>query len=441
MKLRLQIHIAAFGLFTILGLIGSLVARYLEREAVRQAFADTSRTAAIAVAEFVEPGDIAAARAHPALDNTRLGLAWGRLRRWAIVRRFFLLDPATGRRIADTSPTSPVPAPADLAGLGADEVRILALRHSSDGHEIQTLLTPAAGGAAVVGVEVFADDYLAKLGAIRRDGIIDAVAASAFGLLMGALIGLLVSRPIRRIDRALEKIGQPEFASIRTTSPVGEIADLGNTLGIMHQVLGETVTKGRLSLLESDYYRSEAGFAEVYRRELDPPGLRRGAGAELVWMPVGAPSPAAIAGLLDLGGGRGAAYAGLAGAGSELVSTVRARAATTFLADRLRSRPLAAAAEETQALFGLSELAAARWDGEAIEFWRSRPGPAAAGAPSAWKSGSPVDLGCVGPSNRDRVAVYLATFADRVGAQTPEELAPLLDPAEPGVVALLRRRA
>jgi hypothetical protein len=256
------------------------------------------------------------------------------------------------------------------------------------------------------------------------------------------VISLLVGRPIRRIDHALEKIGQPEFASIRITSPVGEIDDLGNTLGVMHQVLGETIAKGRLSLLESDYYSSEAGFAEVYRRQLKPPGLRRGAGAEIVWMPVGVPPPPAIAGLLELSEGSGFAFAGVAGAGGELVSAVRVRAAIAFLADRLRHRPLAAAADETQALFRLAELSVSRWEGDAIEFWRSRPDPAAAAvAAAAWRSGAPIDLGCLGPSNRERVAVYLGTFADRVGAQTLEELAPLLDAGEPGVVLLLKRLA
>lgn len=439
MTLRLQIILLVGLLFLCVAAAAGIGAGWIERATVRNAFNDDARSLAIAMSEMIEPADLSQVRQSGGLGKTRLGVVWSRLQRWGIVKRLFLIDPADGRVLADTaSGGEPLPVGATHP-LGPGEVRTLDLRFTSDGHALQPLVAAVTRGGEIVGVEISADDLLANLASIRRDGAIDVGLALVLGLIAAAGVGAFATRPVRRLGSAVAKIGTPDFAAGDTESAVAEVADLGNTLSVMHGVLDEVVEKGRLSLTESDYYRSEADLAAVFRGELLPPGTWTGGGAEAVWLPVGSPQPPAFAGALALGPASGAAFAGLAPAKGPLASAVRARAAGRFLADALARRPLAEAGAETRALFGLVELQLVAWRGDALEVWRG--GDAALPAPTVpagWSGGAPLALACLGPVNRTRLELYLA-HSSLVAKQLLAELPPLLDPAEAGIVLLLRR--
>jgi hypothetical protein len=291
-------------------------------------------------------------------------------------------------------------------------------------------------------VEISADAYLRERASIRHDMEVDALLAVVVGLAVAAVLGWLIRRPILRLGEAVDKIGAPAFSHDETGSVIREVAELGNTFGVMHSVLGETVEKGRRTLVERDTYRSEGGLAAVYRRALQPPAAWSGAGAEAAWLSVGAPSPPAFAGALALGPSGGAAFAGVDGSAGELGPTVRARAASSFLADALVRQPLAAAAAETQSLFRLKQLTVVRWQDSQLEWWRG--GSEASGAATdaaAWSAGAPVALACLGGVNQDRLGLYLANFSSHPAARLLDELPPLLDADEPGVVLVLRRLA
>jgi HAMP domain-containing protein len=441
MTIRWQIICFITLLFLGVGIIGGAGARWLETEVVRHAFDDSAHALAVSVAEFIEPADIAALEGGAPLAKTRLGTVWSRLERWAIVKRLFLVDRSSGRVLADTAPAgTPLPDSAALQGLASEEVRSLPLRVTDDGHSLLPLVALAANGTAVVGVETSADDYLQQRAAIAFDVKVDAVMAVLVGLVVAAGLSWLVSRPILRLGNSVDQVGATAFSDEVADSVIREVADLGNTFGVMHSVLGEAMGKGRRVLLESDLYRSESSLAAAYRRELQPPAAWSGAGAQAAWLSTGAPPPAVLAGAITLGAASGAAFAGAAASVGELASAVHARAAAAYLADALARQPLAAAAAETQSLFGLGQLIAVRWTGDTLECWRGGGDPSGPGPdPAAWVAGDPVALACLGAINRNRLELYLTTFPTHAADRLLVELPPLLDAAEPGVVLVLRR--
>ena len=259
------------------------------------------------------------------------------------------------------------------------------------------------------------------------------------GLLVAAILSRLISRPVGRLEGVVEKIGAPAFAAEDAQSVIREVADLVNTFGVMHSVLGKTGERARRALVESDFYRTDAGLAGVYRRELQPAQAWTGAGAEAAWLTVGSPPPAALAGAAILGPASGAAFSGIAGSGSEIEAAVRGRAAAAFLADALARKSLGLAAAETEALFGLSELVVVRWTAEKLDYWRSGGGAGAAPDPAAWDARTPIALACLGPVNRHRLGLYLAHFPAHAAQNMVAELPPLLAASEPGIVLVLRR--
>ena len=439
MTIRLQIFLFVALLFAALGAISGAVAWRLETNAIRRALDNNAEAAAVTMAEFVDPADVAAMKAGTPLTQTRLGPVWVRLQRWSVVRRFYLLEPGSGHLLDDTAPGSPLPAPAEVKDLGPGEVRPLAQRVTPSGQNRLPLAALAAHGTAVVVVEISIDDYLQARADIFSHVKADVILAALVGLVVAGVLSRLVSRPIRRLGDVVEKIGTPAFSAEEADSVIREVADLGNTFGVMHSVLGKTGERARRALVESDFYRTDVGLAAVFRRELQPPKAWAGAGAEAAWLTVGAPPPSALAGTTILGPTSGAAFAGLSGSGSDLGASVRARVAASFLADALHRKPLGSAATEAEALFGLSNLVAVRWEGEKLEHWRSGGGVGAAPDAAAWAAGRPVAVACLGPVNWQRLELYLANFPGHAAERVLVELPPLLAANELGVILVLRR--
>lgn len=440
MTIRLQIFLFVALLFAALGAVSGAVAWQLETGAIRRALDSEAQATAVTMAELIDPADVKALKAGTPLTQTHLGAVWVRLQRWSVIRRFYLLEPGSGLLLDDTAPGQPLPAPAAVKDLGADEIRPLAAVVTASGQNRLPLAELTANGAAILVVEISIDDYIRQRADILAHVKLDAILAALVGLLVAAILSRLISRPINRLEGVVETIGAPNFSAEEAESVIQEVADLGNTFGVMHSVLGKTGERARRALVESDFYRTDAGLAGVYRRELQPARAWSGAGAEAAWLTVGSPPPAALAGATILGPASGAAFSGIAGSGSEIEAAVRGRAAAAFLADALARKSLGLAAAETEALFGLSELVVVRWTAEKLDYWRSGGGVGAAPDPAAWAARAPIALSCLGPSNRHRLDLYLANFPGHGAEQLLAELPPLLAATEPGIVLVLRRR-
>jgi len=439
MTIRLQIFLFVALLFAALGAVSSAVAWRLETNVIHRSLVLEAQAAAVTMAELVDPADVKAMKGGTPLTQTHLGKVWVRLQRWSVIRRFYLLEPGSALLLDDTAPGSPVPAPAEIKDFGAAEVRPFAARVTSTGQNRLPLAALTANGTAILVVEISIDDYLQQRAEILSHVKLDALLAVLVGLAVAWILSHLISQPVQRLTLVVDKIGAPSFSADEAESVVREVADLGNAFGVMHSVLGKTGEKARRSLIESDFYRTDVGLAAVYRRELLPPKAWSGAGAEAAWLTVGSPPPAALAGAAALGATSGAAFAGIAGSGSEIEAAVRARAAAAFLADALLRKSLGLAAAEAEALFGLSDLVVVRWAGEVLECWRSGGGIGAPPDPAAWTAGAPVALACLGAVNRHRFDLYVANYSTHAAERLLSELPPLLSAAEPGVVLLLRR--
>lgn len=437
MTARRQIFLLVVLLFVGCGALGAAIAWRLQTGALERGFQDKTRTMGAALGEFIEPGDVAALAAGRRLGATRLAAVMRRMDRWSILKRLALLDAGSGRLLADTAPgAGALPAPAEWRGLGPDEVRLLPLRPSPSGDEIQPFVALAAGGAAVVEGELSAGGYLRARRSILDGAIGDAAVATLIGLAVAGGIAAFVGRQIRRVRLAVETVGSPAFAPDRSESLVQEVADLDNTVGVMHGVLADTVAKTRSLLVESERYRSERGLARALQDELGEAPVLEGGGAEAAWFSVGTAAPASFAGLVARGPSQGAAFVGIAGSAEQVDPVLRARAASAYLRDALAREPLEAAAASACALFGLSRLAAAAWDRDGLRRWTSE----GAAPPAPWP-GATVALDCLGPVNRERMAAYLANFPTRPAAAANGELPALMDPAETGAALVLSPKA
>ncbi len=440
MTIRRQIFLFVLPLFVGFAAIGSVGSWWLETTDARLAFNDEARSLAIAIAEFIEPDDVAAVRAGTPPIKTRLGPIISRLQRWGIVKRLYLLEPATGKVLADTAPAgTPAASLADIQGLGPTEVRALPWRDIEGGSTWAPLVTRTERAPGILGVELSANGYIDNRDGIVVDVVRDGLLVGLFGLAVAAILGALLRRQVRQLQRSAETIGGAAFVDAPADAMVREVADLGNTFGVMHSVHEETVDRTRRSLAEGDYYRGERALTDAFQRELQPKSAWTGGAAAAAWLPVGEPPPAALAGALATGPADGTAFVGTAGGTGDLVAVLRARAAAAFLADALVRLPMSEAATEAAALFGLDRLIVVQWRGDRLARWSSNPDDGHELDATRWATGASVPLACLGPVNRERLDLYLANFPAHPVAALLEDLPPLLDAREPGVVLVLRR--
>lgn len=442
MTVRTQIFLVVAPLFFACGVVGAAVSWRLQTASQNRAFEEEVRGFGIALAEFTEPADVAALRQHEGGAANRLKAVTERLNRWNLIKRLVILEARSGIRLADTAPDDgPPPAPADWRGLTPGELRLLPIRRSASGEWRQPFLSLGAGGMAIVGGEISAEQHLAARSAILRDASIDAGVAALIGLGVGLGVASFVSRQIRRLRLPVETIGTPAFPTTDVDSVVEEVADLRTTMEVMHGVLVNTVQKTRSLLLEGERYRNEQSLAAAFQTAFLPPATLAVSGAECAWFAVGEDAPAPFAGMISASATAGAAFVGMAGSAGRLESVVRARAAAAYLRDTLSRQPLDRACADACRLFGLGRLAAATWAGERLSGWSSeRAAPDRTGAPLEWAPGHPVVLCGLGPINRERVRVYLANFPSHAPARIAAEVPVLLDRAEPGAALVLLRR-
>ncbi len=439
MTIRRQIFLSVLPLFVGFGALGSAMSWWLQTTGARSAFHEEARSLAIAIAEFLEPADLATLRAGPPMPQTRLGQINGRLERWGIARRIYLLNPETAAVLVDTAPTGTgTPGANDLRGLAAAEVRRLPWRRLDDQTSRLPVITRAVDGTVVLGVEISADSFLANQRHILSEAIKDGVIVVLLGVAISIALSAFLGRNVRQLQLAAKTIGSPSFSTASSGAIIYEVADLGNTFSVMHSVHGATVERTYRSLAESDFYRAEQDLTQAFQAEFQPKSAWHAGHADVAWLGVGNPPPAYLAGAVTFGSAAGAAFAGVAGTATDLNAALRARAATAYLADTLRHRAAADVAAATMTMFGLTQLKVVTWQGTNLTRWSSATEAAPEADAGAWPAGRAVSLSCLGPVNTGRLALYLARVPDARLATLLDDLPPLLDVAESGVVLVLR---
>jgi len=440
MTIRRQILFFILPLFLGFGILFGAFACWLKLTEARDAFTEGSTALALTAAEFIEPADLAALRAGTPLQRTRLGPVLVRLERWALVRRFYLVDAASGKVLVDIAPAgTPVATAAEIAAVKPGEVELLPLRITAEGQSWQPALALTAARGAILGIETSAEDYLESRREIYRSAVSYGIRAFIVGLALAWSIGTILGRQMRRLQLTAEAIGARAFAATGVSDRVSEVADLASTFGVMHSVNEETVDRARRSLADTDYYRGERALTEAFHEAFSARASWSGATIDAAWQPVGVPPPAALAGAVATGQNSGVAFAGIAGPAGDLASALRARTASRYLAEGFALRPTATAvvAAEALALFALNRLELVVWTPAGLTRWNAAHAPA---APVAW-DGKPVALACLDPVNAERLDLYLVTFPNRPVSAALDDLPALLDAQEPGVALVLRRAA
>ena len=103
---------------------------------------------------------------------------------------------------------------------------------------------------------------------------------------------------------------------------------------------------------------------------------------------------------------------------------------------RLAAQPVASAARETVALFGLTQLSLLIWNASGFSRWSKETDLGSALEP--WTD-APVVLSALGPVNTQRLALFLANFPARPSAALLEDFPLMAETQEPGAVLVLRR--
>ncbi len=438
MTILRQILLFVLPLFVVVGGLSSIFSAWLGLSVAHNSHVDGSEAIAISTAEWINPDDLSALRSGTPLAQTRLGPITDRLLRWGHVRRFTLLDPVTAIPLADTATNGPpVATAADLKELKPGAVLALKVRSSADGSaQLEPYLTFVGDRRAVLAVEVSADDYLATRHRILRAALVYTLLVTTIGAVLAYLLGRTLSRHVGLLRDSVATIGKPAFAKTPLAGGVSEIADLASTFAVIHNVHTETADRNQRSLADASFHHDERSLAEVYQQAVPKRGTWTSGPFSAAWLPVGTPLPSVLTGVVPLTGETGVAFAGIAGPPGDLAAALRADAAARFLVTRVADQPIASAARDTVALFGLTRLSLLSWNASGFFQWSTEAENSSALQP--WTD-TPVVLSALGPVNSERLALFLANFPGRPTAALLEDFPCMVETLETGAVLILRR--
>ena len=261
-----------------------------------------------------------------------------------------------------------------------------------------------------------------------------------FGLGVSLALALFLSREIRALAASIRHIGTPVFGAAHRTV-IQEVDELGNTFSVLHNVLDDVRARTRRTLVDAEMFRTEADLARVFAAESSTAWQLTLGAVELHAVGTGWNAASGFVRAAGTPAGGGVAIFGRVAETDPLAAALQASAAGTYLLRAAETQPLAGLLPAAAERFALQELQAVSWTADYhCVVWvydpalrTATPGPAA-----RLTADRALLCSLLGPTNRGRADLIGRRFAARAPAELAAVLAGMLDPAEPGLILILR---
>ena len=444
-RIAAQIMGIVLPVFIGLAVIAFALNYYLtERELTRNQRTEAGALA-VTIAHFIRPEDwteIAAGRA----AATELPAALARTARWQVLQQLTLRDARDGRVVFcyPTRATPPAPPLAPVLEALAQNQFLVSLPRR--GHDSEPVLAhalirrPEGGIAAVLSVVPDRTRYDHARRALLWPHVWQSGGVALFGLGVSLSLAFFLSREIRALGASIRHIGTPVFAETHRTV-IQEVNELRNTFSVLHNVLDDVRARTRLSLVHAETFRTEADLARVFAAAAPTSWQLTLGSIELHAASTGGSATRGFvrAGRLPAGGG--IAFLGHVAETDALAAALQASAAGTYLLRAAESQPLAWLLPAGVERFALREVHAVSWTADYhCTAWSYDP---------ASRAATPSPAGCLtadhsrlfsqlGTANRACGELIGRLFAHRAPGELVAVLTGALDPAETGLVLVVR---
>lgn len=120
---------------------------------------------------------------------------------------------------------------------------------------------------AWIRIETNVDEFVEQDRLFRSKVWIQMILSALLGMALVVLLTRLVAPGLDKLTKAAGRVTKGRFEHDLETGSVREINDLATTFGTMVSVLGETVAKGRRSVMDREESRANAEIAETWAHE------------------------------------------------------------------------------------------------------------------------------------------------------------------------------
>lgn len=268
MTIRRQAIFVLVPVFAVVALLDNGVAYFLESRTARSGLEGGAGAFAVSLAAFIRPADVVAIKANPSAE-TPLATALERLDRWGQIEGLALWD-ADGHKLIYRRPATTDLAPSRHA---FGDKAISAVYYTSPLMEganedfYVIAYAPVRDGAgtviAVVGIQIDANRYRLDVAQLRFEFARNTAIILLLGLLVAVALAAFVKRELRRLTQAATGIEHGGYISPPDTL-IQEIAELGNTFGVLDGLIGENRAKTQRALVENEQFRSELDLVATF---------------------------------------------------------------------------------------------------------------------------------------------------------------------------------
>ena len=276
MKIRTQSILAIVPIFIGVAAINGFLTYTSEQQENRWALEEESVALTVSVAEFIDADRYEQATQPGGQSDylEELEIYLRRLLQWEQVK-FVLLRSLDGRdilqRYSNGFPSrahEPLPSSA-IEQLQNDVVWSSDIRIISADISVTEVCTPLSNSAqapvGLVCVGVSANDFLAQRALSQRKVITMSVTVVGLGLLLALSVSTLITNKIRQLTAAAETVADGEYGQRFEIGTIQEVYDLSNTFNTMSSVMGETLSRAKRTLMESERFRTMQTLARTYQ--------------------------------------------------------------------------------------------------------------------------------------------------------------------------------
>ncbi len=418
MTIRRRILIGIVPVFLFLALVGNGVHHFLERRAIIIGLQQQAGTFAAALAAFARAGDWekfeagrTGATAYPA--------ALARLERWNMLRSAAIWRLSDRQVLLQWGPAAEIPPlPADRAGDFAQGAPFVASDLISLGSDeaIIAAYAPLAVGparpAGLIGVSISANFLLEELAGLQRRMLVSAFVITLIGAALALAISARLSFELRRLTRSAAGIENGRYVP-PPPGLIAEISDVGETFGVLDDVIDEVRAKSHRAYIENEQFRTEDDLLRIFREELLAPLAVTRAHLAVTLATTG--SDATVFRELARDETAGRICFGHVEGPAGLETAILASATGQELEDRLaRGEEPEAALRGAAALFPLRSATVLTWTGSEVRRWDFTPGTVRSSSHEVLRAG-----GWVGHDLPAEAAAAVAIYLRRFPAESP----------------------
>jgi hypothetical protein len=437
MTTRRHIVLLVLPVFVLLALMGGALMAWMQLSATLRDFHTEVRTLAVAVRVVVDAESREELVTPPATTQPRLLAVFRRILHWDQVHRIQVISDEHGMVFDSASGTSTASPPTTAPAPDAEGIAWHPLTTAIDGRPIQAVSIEASAPDWRIHLEIDATTHLAQREAVWRAVAWFAVACLIVGLVASLTLAHFVAAQFRRLAAHTKKVGEANFDPASTRTRIQEIADVNNSLAVMHSVFHETLERSQRALENPVPPPTDYLATQVFRHDEHPFETWTLDNVRGAIVRVG--NPLAVAGQATTGPAEGFAFGGVIPDDKSLETALRARAAQASLTQALRHHSPDTTIAEIVRLFDLPELAVLRWqDGTWRQSYHGTAPTASVGAEGAWLPGEPVILTNLGPADRKHLRVYQSAAAGLDFQRLVADLPVVLRGDPPGLATIVQ---